>query len=162
MKSNIDRQVLLNRCIFILALIGFTIAAYVTHSFVRQTGILCINTGCELVRKSPASYIFGIPVPSIGLVGYAALAICAFLQTTNNQPPSTSGLQPASKLQTKLRKITLGIATFGILFVSWFTYTEIFVIKGICTWCVISAFIMVTIFVLALLSVKKDNKKITM
>ena len=46
----------------------------------------------------------------------------------------------------------LGMATFGVLFVTWFTYTEIFIIKGICTWCALSAANMVVIFTLLLKS----------
>ncbi len=129
----------LNRIIFVLAIIGVVIAAYVTQSFLRNTNILCVNTGCELVRKSPASYLFGVlPVPSVGLVGYGLLAIFAFLRTS---------------LKKKLLiKLMLAVATFGVFFVSWFTYTELFVIKGVCTWCAISAVNMTVIFFLTLKS----------
>lgn len=120
---------------FILSLIGIAIAVYVLQSFIRQTGIVCVTSGCELVRKSPASYLFGFfPVPAVGLIGYTILAALAFLRTTNDKP--------------WIRNAMLGIAAFGVLFVSWFTYTEIFVIKGICTWCALSAVNMVTIFLL--------------
>ena len=115
-----------NRVIFILSLVGIAIAIYVLQSFLRDAPIVCLNSGCELVRKNPASYILGIPVPAFGLIGYSFLAILAFLKTTK---------------QAKKRRITslmLGIALFGALFVSWFTYTEIFVIRAICTWCAIS------------------------
>ena len=40
-------------------------------------------------------------------------------------------------LAESLLKSILGIAIFGVLFVSWFTYTEVFIIKAICTWCAI-------------------------
>ncbi len=123
-----------NRIIFFLSIIGIIIAIYVTQSFLRETSIFCINGGgCEAVRKSPASYLFGfLPVPAVGLIGYAILAICSFLRTTDEKP--------------WMLKTMLGMATFGVLFVSWFTYTELFVIKGICTWCAISAVNMFVIF----------------
>ncbi len=123
-----------NRIIFFLSIIGIIIAIYVTQSFLRETSIFCINGGgCEAVRKSPASYLFGFfPVPAVGLIGYAILAICSFLRTTDEKP--------------WMLKTMLGMATFGVLFVSWFTYTELFVIKGICTWCAISAVNMFVIF----------------
>lgn len=127
-----------NRLIFILSLIGIAIAIYVTQSFIRETGIYCVNSGgCEAVRKSPASYLFGFfPVPAVGLIGYTIIAICAFLNTTKLPTPY-------SLLPTRLM---LGMSTFGVLFVSWFTYTEIFIIKGVCTWCAISAVNMFVIF----------------
>ena len=133
------RLLVLNRIIFVLAIIGVVIAAYVTQSFLRKTPIVCVNTGCELVRKNPASYLLGvIPVPSVGLIGYSFLAIFAFLRTSSK-----------NKLLTKLM---LAVATFGIFFVSWFTYTELFVIKGICTWCLISTVNMFVIFFLTIKS----------
>lgn len=130
-----DRRI--NRAIFILSVIGVLIALYVTQSFLRKTGIVCVNTGCELVRKSPASYLFGVvPVPSVGLLGYAALAFLAFLKTSSDK--------------TWIRTAMLGIAIFGVGFVTWFTYTELFIIKGVCTWCAISAVNMYGILFLVL------------
>lgn len=128
-----------NRIIFFLSLLGIAMAIYVLQSFIRKTGIVCVTSGCELVRKNPASYLFGvIPVPAVGLVGYFILALCAFLRTTDQKVKS----------YTLITRIMLSMATFGILFVSWFTYTEIFIIKGICTWCAISAVNMFIIFFL--------------
>ncbi len=129
----------INRIIFVLSLLGIAMAIYVLQSFIRQTGIVCVTSGCELVRKHPASYLFGtIPVPAVGLVGYTILAILAFLRTTSTKP--------------WILKAMLGMATFGVFFVSWFTYVEVFVIKGICTWCAISAVNMFMIFFLLLKS----------
>ncbi len=129
----------LNRMIFFLSLLGIAIAIYVTQSFIRKTGIVCVTSGCELVRKSPASYLFGVvPVPAVGLVGYSIIATLAFLRTNKRKP-------------WVLRSM-LGMATFGILFVAWFTYVELTIIKGICTWCAISAVNMTVIFILLLKS----------
>ncbi len=130
----------LNRVIFILSLLGVLIAIYVFQSFVRQAPIVCVNSGCETVRKSASSYIYGIPVPGVGLVGYSIIAILAFLRTTQ------------SKNKFQFLKGILGMSTFGVLFVSWFTYMELFVIRAICTWCAISAVNMVAIFLLTLKS----------
>jgi uncharacterized membrane protein len=130
-----------NRIIFFLSLIGIAIAIYVTQSFLRKTGVFCLNAGgCELVRKSPASYLFGFfPVPAVGLIGYTVLAVCAFLKTLKL---STFHFQLVTR-------VAIAMATFGVLFVGWFTYTELFVIKGVCTWCAISAVNMVVICALA-------------
>lgn len=126
-----------NRFIFLLSLLGIAIAVYVLQSFLRDAPIVCLNSGCETVRKSPASWLFGIPVPGYGLVGYTLLATLAFLRTTSN------------KLNKKLLPWIVGIATGGVAFVGWFTYTELFVIKGVCTWCAVSAVNMVVIATLA-------------
>lgn len=138
------RIVLLNRIIFVLAVVGILIAAYVTQSFLRKVGIICVSSGCELVRKSAASYLWGVPVPSVGLLGYSVIAILAFLRTTN----------PAKGLLYGI----LGMTAFGVAFTSWFTYTELFVIKGVCTWCAISTINMYVLFVLAVKTYMLEKK----
>lgn len=132
-----------NRMIFVLSLLGIAIAAYVTQSFLRQAPIVCINSGCEIVRKSPYSNLFGIPVPGYGLVGYTLLATLAFLRTTS------------TKLNKQLLPWIVGIATGGVAFVAWFTYMELFVIRGVCTWCAVSAANMVTIASIAWIEYRK-------
>ena len=140
--ANSDSSKTLNRIIFILSLAGIAMAAYVLQGWMRQSSILCFTGGgCDLVRKSAASYLFGvIPVTAVGLVGYSFLAILAFLRTMNYE------------LRTKLLIPMLGMATFGVIFVPWFPYTEIFVIKSICSWCTISAVNMVIIFLFTIIS----------
>ena len=134
-----------NRVIFILSLVGIAIAIYVLQSFLRDAPIVCLNSGCEIVRKSPASKLFGFPVPGYGLVGYTILAILAFLRT----------LSP--KLNKQLLPWIVGIGTDGVAFVAWFTYMELFVIKGICTWCAVSAVNMLTIAGLAWVEYRKKE-----
>ena len=139
----------LNRTIFLLSLIGIAIAIYVSQSFLRKASIVCISTGCETVRKSPLAYPFGIPVPLFGLVGYLVLAASAFLRTMK---------QNAHTLAT-LANVMFGVAIFGVSFVSWFTYTEIFIIRGICMWCGISAINMYIIFGILLYERKISSTK---
>jgi uncharacterized membrane protein len=100
------------------------------------------GSGCEIVRKSPVAYPFGIPVPAIGLVGYTILAVTAFLRTAGEK-----------KWMLPLMK---GIALFGICFVTWFTFMELFVIKGVCTWCAVSAVNMYVIAILLFFGKKKS------
>lgn len=128
---------LINRIIFILSLLGVAMAIYVLQSFLRQSPIVCISTGCESVRKNVLAWPFGIPVPAFGLVGYTILAICSFLRTSDAKP--------------WMLKTMLGVAAFGVAFVSWFTYTEIFLIKNICMWCAIST---VNMYIIASLVAK--------
>lgn len=141
-----DCSVILNRIMFVLSLLGIIMAIYVLQSFLRQSSILCLTgDGCAMIQKSPLSYPFGIPVPTVGLVGYTILTVLTFLRSTSNNPKLLNGI--------------LGMAIFGVLFVTWFTYLEIFVIKGICMWCAISAVNMVIIFILALKSYQLEKKK---
>lgn len=139
--KNDQRVIVLNRIIFILSLIGVLMATYVLQSWIRHASIVCLTGGgCTLVAKSRYSYPFGIPVPAVGLAGYTMLTILTFLRTMNEG------------LRTKLLPWVIGMGLFGVCFVSWFTYTELFLIKGVCTWCAVSAVNMVIIFLLAVIS----------
>lgn len=134
LRKLFEDRISINRIVFVLSILGAVIAIYVLQSFIRQSPIVCVNTGCEIVRKSPLSYIFGIPVPAFGLIGYSFLAILAYIRTmTENK---------------RLLLAMLGISFSGVVFVSWFTYTEIFLINGICSWCAVSAVNMIVIFIL--------------
>lgn len=135
-----------NRIIFILSLTGLVMGVYVLQSFMRQTSVLCLTgSGCELVRKNPASYLYGIPVPGVGVAGYAVLSVLAFIRTLRSDRRLMYGI--------------LGMSLFGVFFVTWFTYTELFIIKGVCMWCAISAVNMYVICTLALLSSRSLNRK---
>jgi len=132
---------------FILSVAGLLMGSYVLQSFVRQTGIVCwTGGGCETVRKSTLAYPFGIPVPAVGVAGYTILAVLTFLRTVNE------------KMAPKLLKWILGMTIFGVCFVTWFTYTEIFLIQGICTWCAISAVNMIVLLALTVTSMKRGKK----
>lgn len=135
----------LNRIIFILSIAGLLMGSYVLQSFLRQTGIVCLTGGgCEAVRKSVLSYPFGIPVPAVGVAGYTFLMVLSFLRTFKTNKGLLWGI--------------FGMALFGICFVSWFTYTELFRIHGICMWCGISAINMYIIFGLTLKSLSLYKK----
>lgn len=129
---------LTNRIVFVLSLIGIGIAFYILQAYLRQSAILCLNSGCEVVRNSQYSYIFGIPVPALGLFGYAFLAVLSFMRS-----------------MTESRKLSLALiitSALGFLLVLWFTYAEIFLIKAICMWCALSTINMTAIFLIILWS----------
>src|SRR5512138_3516775 len=105
------KQQTMNRIIFILSIAGVIMAIYVLQSFIRNTGIVCLTGGgCELVRKSPIAWPFGIPVPAIGLVGYTGLTILAFLRTLSSNHQLTT-------YNSSLLTAMLCIALFGVCFV---------------------------------------------
>lgn len=135
----IQVQVLLNRLIFALALIGCSISAYLFYTYIQEKPIVCLNSGCELVRDSPYSYFFGIPLPFFGLVMYLFVIILSFLRTTFEHAHY-------HYLSTKLIFIFSG---FGLLSSAYLTYLEAFVIHAYCIWCVTSAVLVTTIFLLS-------------
>ncbi len=140
---------MLNRIIFVLAMTGMLIAGYVFYTYVTDSPIVCINRGCDLVKKSPYANMFGLPVPTFGLIGYFVIISLSFLYTT--------GVSWANKIPLIRFLISLG----GFLFVAYLSFLEAFVIKGWCMWCVFSAIIMTVIFILSgidYFSIKKFRK----
>ncbi|MCL4359924.1 vitamin K epoxide reductase family protein [Patescibacteria group bacterium] len=143
-KTALTSGVALNRALFLLSLLGIAIAVYVLEGWLRKSSLICLTGGgCALVQKSPYSYPFGIPVPAIGLLGYSILAVLSLLHTLGTKRWILSGL--------------LGMAGFGVVFVSWFTFMEVFYIRGLCTWCILSALNMIIIFMIVLRLYRLDK-----
>jgi uncharacterized membrane protein len=121
----------LRLAIGMLALVGIAIAAYLTYAHYNGLKPLCLSSGgCETVQSSRYAKLAGIPVATIGLVGYLLLFGSVWLKG-------------------ELGKVTgsgLGLVGFG--FSAYLTYRELFTIKAICQWCVASAVIMTLLAVL--------------
>jgi uncharacterized membrane protein len=131
----------LNRmAIAVLALVGVLIAAYMAaYTFGLLGQVACGTGGCMTVQNSPWAVFLGVPVPVIGLAGYAALLAAAML-----------GVQPAHAHGRAVPLVLAGGATVGLLFSAYLTYLEAFVIQAWCRWCIGSAMLAILIFVLAL------------
>ena len=54
--------------------------------------------------------------------------------------------------------VTNWLTGFGLVFSLWLTYLELFVIHAICQWCVISAILATTLFVLSWLDLRDLNR----
>ncbi len=120
---------------FILCLIGLGIAGYLTYVHYEGLQVACTNTGCHTVQTSVYAKLGGIPVPVLGLVGYAGIFIALFL-------PGDLG-----------RMGSFGLTLVGFLFSGYLTYRELFTIKAICEWCVGSAVTMTLLMIVATIRV---------
>ncbi len=123
--------------ILILALAGIAVSAYALklHYTVGPSTFCNINDtfNCDVVNKSWASEIAGVPVALLGIVGYALLAIgSAWLLVTQ-----------------KLRQLTWGamsLASAGALgFALFLTGVEIFDLQAYCVVCLASQAIILAI-----------------
>jgi uncharacterized membrane protein len=115
-----------------LAVIGLGIAAYLTYVHYAGLHPLCLASGgCEKVQSSHWSKLGGIPVATIGLVGYALILGSLFV-------PGETGLAACAL-----------IALVGFGFSMYLTWAELFRIHAICQWCVASAVLMTLIAALS-------------
>ena len=122
----------LHRALLILALAGIGIATYLTYVHYRGLSPICaINEGCEKVQSSRYAKVGGVPVPLIGLVGYAAIFASLLVRGE------------------AARLATAGMALGGFAFSVYLTSLELFELHAICQWCVGSAIVMTSIAVLA-------------
>ncbi|MGE5800818.1 MAG: vitamin K epoxide reductase family protein [Gemmatimonadota bacterium] len=135
------------QAIALLALVGLFVALYLwLHALGLGGPLKCGTGGCETVQASQYAVLFGVPVAFYGVVGYLAILAAALV-----------ALRAAALLEPKWNQLLVGLATVGVLFTAYLTYLELFVIHAICRWCVGSAIIMTVIWILALLSLRKES-----
>ncbi|HEY9479346.1 MAG TPA: vitamin K epoxide reductase family protein [Gemmatimonadaceae bacterium] len=130
--------------IALVALVGALVALYLTLYKIGVIGVLSCNIGsCESVNTSRWATFLGLPVAAWGLGTYIVILALAL-----------AGLQGVAPLQTA--RATAAITTWGVLFSAWLTYLELFVIHAICMWCVISATLMLLLFVTSVLDLRRE------
>ena len=127
-----------------LALAGIFVALYLLLYKIGKIGNLSCSIGsCETVNTSKWASFLGVPVAGWGVVFYVTLFVLALL-SIQDQHADSPGM-------SKLLALVTGT---GFVFSAWLTSLELFVIHAICQWCVISAIIVTTCFVVALLDLK--------
>lgn len=137
MITSADRT-LSRRILIALAVAGLLVAGYLTYVYVADVDALCSGVGgCDAVKNSRYSSLAGIPVPVIGVVGYAAILGVLLLEETD------------SILAEHGPILVFGMSLFGTLYSAYLTYLELAVIRAVCPYCVVSAVIMTAILGIA-------------
>lgn len=123
-----------------ISLAGVFLALYLTLYKLGIIGHLACGLGsCERVNTSRWATFLGLPVAAWGVGFYAATFLVALAGTS---PRWADRREPA---------IALTIMTIvGVLFTTWLSYLEVYVIGAICRFCVGSAIIVVLLFGLSL------------
>jgi uncharacterized membrane protein len=135
--------------IALLSLVGILIALYLTLYKIGIIGNLSCTIGsCETVNTSRWATFLGLPVAAWGLAAYVALFALSLAGTSDRYAGS-----PA------ISWLLVGIAGWSVLFSSWLTYLELFVIHAICIWCVTSAVLLVGILVAAVVDLTRSRDR---
>lgn len=134
-----------------LAVIGLAIAVYLSYVEVSETNAFCGPVGnCNAVQNSPYAKLFGIlPIAVMGMGGYIAILAAWFFQQFG----------PAS-LRRQAMLVLWGLGLFSVLFSSYLTFLEPFVIGGTCAFCLASAVILTMILWASVLPARKALRKI--
>jgi uncharacterized membrane protein len=128
----------------LLALVGSLVALYLTLYKIGIIGELNCSVGsCETVNTSRYATLLGVPVAAWGSGVYVALLTLALI-----------GLQDAFLASRAISWGLVIVSGWSVLFSGWLTYLELFVIRAICIWCVVSAAILTAIFVASLVDLR--------
>lgn len=109
----------------VLSVVGIAISSYLAYAKLTSNPLICAgNQGCNTVQNSEYSTILGIPLGIFGMAYYFILFTLIYTD---------------SEIIKKYKSISLWII-WGILFSSYLTYLEAFVIEAYCIWCLGSFF----------------------
>ena len=134
-----------------LALAGIFVALYLFLYKIGRIGNLSCSIGsCETVNLSRWSIFLGAPVAAWG-VGFYVVMFGLSVASLQNRYADSLGMSKALAL----------ISGGGVIFSLWLTYLELFVIHAICQWCVMSALIVTTIFVVSMLDLRARSVDLT-
>ena len=139
----------LNRMVIaVLALVGLFVALYLLAHNSGLTGpIVCGVGDCGTVQSSVYAKFGPIPVSAIGVAGYLILLCLAYL-----------GVQPIHRDSSVISVLLFSGSLGGMVFSVYLTYLEAFVIEAWCQYCVISAILMLLIFLAALREIPRFTR----
>lgn len=135
-----------NRLIFIFSLLGLAVSIFLAYEYSQPT-INCpvFGGGCDSVRLSNYSSLFGVSLPYWGILFYATLIVSCIIFT----------LKPFNYICLLGR---LFLIAFGFVFGVYLTFLEAFVIKAFCMWCLISFGVSIALLIVGSLELKKRNE----
>lgn len=122
----------------LVALVGLTDAVYLTiHHYTAEPVPCSIVEGCEMVLTSDYAAIGGVPIAALGALAYAAAFILAVL--------TAFGKTSFWKLYGAHTALMAAITVYLI-------YLQAFVIGAFCQFCLLSAAVTFTLFLIFILS----------
>lgn len=133
-------DIFLDSAAFVLGIIGFCIAHYIYDK--KHTGkpLICpVRSNCNVVIHSDYSKFFGISVEILGMFYYATVM---FYHLAHVLFPTRFG--------SGIMLLSLGISTIAFLFSVYLTAIQGFVLKQWCAWCLTSAGLSLSIFLLTI------------
>lgn len=123
-----------------LSIAGILLATYLLWEQISHPSFQPCNinstVNCDAIISGSVSRTLGLPTPLYGLIGYIVIFFAAILHR---------------------KKLILATATFGLIFCLWIAYQELFLLHVICPACILCQLIMIAVFSLALVILKKNK-----
>ena len=120
-----------------IAFTGFADAAYLTANHYFGVPLICtIVHGCDVVTTSPYSLLLGIPVALLGLLYYLMVFLLfAFAIDMHKKICATCAM---------------AVTPLGLFASLYFLYLQLFVIRALCFYCLISVATSSLLFILGM------------
>ncbi len=126
-----------------LTLVGLADALYLTWIKLAHREAACAGIGdCDVVNSSPYAEMFGLPVALWGAGVYVLILVLLWLEPR----------WPAARRAWAVYGV-FGLTLWGVLFSAYLTYIEVAVLHAICPFCVVSALVLLFLWVLAIIRV---------
>ena len=129
-----------------LATVGAVITAYLTLNKLTGSATTCPTKGCDIVLSSPYATVFGQPLALFGFLAYVGMAILAIA------PLMVRGAEQ-KELRATLSRWTQPLLFVGgtamMVFSGYLMYLLTAEIKALCVYCVGSALLSTSLFLLA-------------
>lgn len=139
-----------------VSFIGFWDAFYLTVQHYRGLPPTCaVFQGCEQVANSPYAVVGGVPVALLGVFYYLTVffsALAHLLVSDGLGHGRWAAWVRGDRLLMGVRWLTV----IGFVFSLWLVYLQLFVIKSICLYCMISAATSTILFVLGRIGAGKE------
>lgn len=135
---------------FLVALIGFADAAFLTVEHYRGVIPPCTTAGCDTVLTSAYATVAGVPVSLLGAIYYFAIAIGAFIYLESLMSKGSAGPRQLRILKWSFFATILGLAASIAL-----VCLMAFVIHSWCQYCIGSAITSTTLFIVGACSLRK-------
>ena len=127
-----------------MTLFGFSDSLYLTiRHFWQVPGVCVLGGDCNEVLASVYSTVAGVPLAVLGMIYYLFILLLFFYFLKSRQ-------------QVVLKTL-IGLITAGILLYFYLIYLQIFIIKAICFYCILSAVASVVIGLCVFIMLKSDN-----
>jgi uncharacterized membrane protein len=111
----------------LLSLMGLGVSIYLTIThFDTHITLSCPAGGgivnCEKVTTSPQSYVFGIPVATLGLAYFVPMIALSLPRAWRSA-------------DRRIHLARLALSVVGVGMIIYLVIAELFIIKNICLWC---------------------------
>jgi len=129
----------------ILSALGLLDSLYLTWVKLAGSEIYCAGIGdCDVVNSSSYSEIGGIPIAIFGAGAYLSMLLVLSMEKRGEIWRDNGQL------------VVFGLSLTGVIYSAYLTYIEVAILRAICPYCVVSALILVFIWIISIFRLRRE------